>query len=403
MSTDFHLLYVFPESLPLPRARRVQVAHFVRALALVGVRVTLAYVPSAGGHPFSPIGQPVPDNVSLLPLSRGLGWPLERAKIKSHRLFMWRLRRWMVRAKKSGSTPDVVFFRHVKAAAHFVLEFPEQAFIYEAHEVFAETAKPSQRARLQRLENLVLRRARLVLANSQGSAQGVSRAHALTRPVCIMPNGVEYPDSIPDKPWADCRRLIIYAGSLFGWKGVDDLVDAMAHLDGYRVTIIGGSKEQIERLRARQPSTGGVLEFTGQLPQHEVQKRLAAACIAVLPNRPDPDSMFTSPLKLFEYLAAGCAVVATDLPSVREVLGEGDAAWAVPGDPKSLAKAIDLLCQSPEQAKTLGNAGRLLVRQRTWRQRALNLLTMLGETGAPFEARLATVLASGENGQSCAS
>lgn len=396
MSAEFHLLYVFPEPLPLPRARGVQVAHFVRALALAGVHVTLAYVPSAGGHPFAPIGQSVPEKVSLLPLSRGLGWPLEGARIKSHRLFMWRLRRWMLLARRSGTAPDVVFFRHVKAAAHFAEKFPEQPFIYEAHEVFAETAKPSQQARLLRLENIVLTRAALVLANSQGSAEGVSRAHGLVRPVRVLPNGVEYPERIPEKPWMDCRRQIIYAGSLFGWKGVDDLVDAMAYLDGYRVTIIGGSKEQIERLRARQPSTGGLIEYTGQLPQHEVQKRLAAACVAVLPNRPDPDSQFTSPLKLFEYLAAGCAVVATDLPSVREVLGEHDAAWATPGDPESLARAIQAICQSPERASALAATGRQLVRPRTWRQRALSLLVMLRETGAPFKSKLVAVLDDSE-------
>ena len=65
-----HMLYVFPEPLPLPRARGLQVAHFVRALARQGVRLTLAYVPGDEGHPFSPIGYDVPANVTLLPLSR---------------------------------------------------------------------------------------------------------------------------------------------------------------------------------------------------------------------------------------------------------------------------------------------------------------------------------------------
>lgn len=404
MDPSLHLLYVFPEPLPLPRARGVQVAHFLRALAEVGIRITLAYVASGKEHPFSPIGQVVPDNVSLLPLSRGLGWPLAGTGVKSHRLFMWRLGRWIGEASRSRNTPDVVFFRHVKAAAHFARAFPDLPFIYEAHEVFAETAKPSQRARLQSLEQVVLTRAHLVLANSNGSAQGALRAHGLDRPVLVLPNGVDYPAEIPDKQWPDCQHHIIYAGSLFGWKGVDDLVEAIAWLPGHRVTIVGGSAEQVERLRVRQPAEGGELSFTGQLPQHEVQKLLAGACVAVLPNRRDPDSQFTSPLKLFEYMASGCAVVATDLPSVREVLGEDDAAWATPGDPKSLAEAIRSLCQSPERASALGERGRRLVRQRTWRQRAINLLAALAATGEPFAAKLTPVLAqSEEGGASCVS
>jgi glycosyltransferase involved in cell wall biosynthesis len=396
-----HLLYVFPEPLPLPRARGVQVAHFLRALAQVGVRITLAYVASGQEHPFSPIGQSVPENVSLLPLSRGLGWPLGRTGIKSHRLFMWRLGRWIRQAIKAGNVPDIVFFRHVKAAAHFAQAFPDLPFIYEAHEVFAETAKPSQRKRLRALEQIVLTRAHLVLANSHGSAQGALRAHGLDRTILVLPNGVDYPASVPDKPWAECHRHIIYAGSLFGWKGVDDLVDAMAFLDGYQVTIVGGSAEQIERLRDRQPSAGGELVFTGQLPQFEVQKLLANACIAVLPNRPDPDSQFTSPLKLFEYMASGCAVVATDLPSVREVLGEDDAAWATPGDPQALAGAIRSLCQASGRASALGAAARLLVRQRTWQERAMKLLAALSETGEPFRAKLTPIFGPGGESAVC--
>ena len=404
MDSSLHLLYVFPEPLPLPRARGVQVAHFLRALAEVGVRITLAYVANGKEHPFSPIGQNVPDKVTLLPLSRGLGWPLAGTGVKSHRLFMWRLGRWIKQAHQAGNKPDIVFFRHVKAAAHFAQTFPDLPFIYEAHEVFAETAKPSQQARLQKLEQLVLTRAHMILANSQGSAQGALRAHGLARPILVLPNGVDYPVDIPEKPWAECQHHIIYAGSLFGWKGVDDLVDAMAWLTNHRVTIVGGSAEQVERLRSRQSADGGEISCTGQLQQHEVQKLLANACIAVLPNRPDPDSEFTSPLKLFEYMASGCAVVATNLPSVREVLGEEDAAWAMPGNPQSLAEAIRSLCQSPEHARALGGRSRQLVRQRTWRQRAINLLAALAATREPFATKLAPVLvASKEGDKSCVS
>ena len=402
MDPSLHLLYVFPEPLPLPRARGVQVAHFLRALAELGVRITLAYVANGKEHPFSPIGQVVPDNVNLLPLSRGLFWPLVGTGVKSHRLFMWRLGRWIQQARQAGNKPDIVFFRHVKAAAHFAQTFTDLPFIYEAHEVFSETAKPSQQARLQKLEQLVLTRAHMVLANSHGSAQGALRAHALTRPILVLPNGVDYPANIPEKPWPECQRHIIYAGSLFGWKGVDDLVDAMAWLVDHRVTIVGGSSEQIERLQSRQSAGGGEIFFTGQLQQHEVQRLLANACIAVLPNRPDPDSQFTSPLKLFEYMASGCAVIATDLPSVREVLGEADAAWAIPGNPQSLAEAIKSLCLTPEHAHALGRRSRQLVRQRTWRQRAISLLVALAASGENFATKLAPILARNEEGgESC--
>ena len=84
--------------------------------------------------------------------------------------------------------------------------------------------------------------------------------------------------------------------------------------------------------------------------------QLGASCIAVLPNRDDTDSRFTSPIKLFEYMAAGCALVVSDLPSLREVLGQDDAVWTAPGDAASLASAIRALAEDPERARRLAAA-----------------------------------------------
>lgn len=368
-----HILYVFPEPLPLPRARGLQVAHFVRALALCGVRITLAYVTADGGHPFSPIGCDVPDNVTLLPLSRCL-WG---TRIKSNRLFMWRLSRWLRGQEKQRTLPSIVFFRHVKVAAQFARDFPNIPFVYEAHEVFAQTAKPSQQSRLRRLEHFVLDKAVLIVANSKGTADGLTVIHGLMRQLSVLPNAVDYPNSLPKKLWSQSRLHLIYAGSLFGWKGVDDLVQAMEVLPGYRLTIVGGSAEQIERLQARSTKVGGGITYLGQRPQHEVQSLLANACVAILPNRADPDSAFTSPLKLFEYMAAGCAVVATDIPAVRELLGEDGAIWALPGSPVSLAEAVQQVCGRSDGGAGLGEISRNRVRQFTWENRARQLIELI--------------------------
>ncbi len=71
------LLYVFPEPLPLQRARGIQTVHTVAALAAQGADVTLAYVPSSE-DPFTAYSVARPGNVRLLPESRSLPWPLTR-------------------------------------------------------------------------------------------------------------------------------------------------------------------------------------------------------------------------------------------------------------------------------------------------------------------------------------
>jgi glycosyltransferase involved in cell wall biosynthesis len=97
----------------------------------------------------------------------------------------------------------------------------------------------------------------------------------------------------------------------------------------------------------------------------------------VLPNRDEPDSRFTSPIKLFEYMAAGCAVVTSDLPALRDVLSEDDAVWFRPGDPAALAAGIGALARDPERARKLGERLRETARLFTWQARAEKLAKML--------------------------
>ena len=86
-------------------------------------------------------------------------------------------------------------------------------------------------------------------------------------------------------------------------------------------------------------TAGAKPEFRGYVPQQEVMRGLHSACIAVLPNRDDADSRYTSPIKLFEYMAAGCAIVASDLPPLRADLAGDEPVWVRPGDPPTWPRA----------------------------------------------------------------
>ena len=104
---------------------------------------------------------------------------------------------------------------------------------------------------------------------------------------------------------------------------------------------------------------------------------LGTACIAVLPNRDDPDSRFTSPIKLYEYMAAGCAIVASDLPALREVLADDAAVWVKAGDAHSIAQGIRSLADSPDLARAMGERVREQARSLTWQARAEKLAALL--------------------------
>ena len=363
------LLYAFPEPLPLDRARGVQVAHTVADLAQLGVAVELAYVPVPSLHPLAFYGLAVPDGLTLTPLSRSLPWPLGR--VHSNRIFLMRLAGHI-----DASPRAVLFVRHLKLAAMLLKRYPGRKLVYEAHEVFSDTGTVARREANLAMEGLVMRKAALVLANSTATAARLGELHGGRR-IEVLANGVDWSEQLAEKDWPHAGLNIVYAGSLFGWKGVEDLVAAAATLPGCRITIIGGGADQLARLRAQAPSGGAQLEFRGQLPHAEVALALQSACIAVLPNRDEPESRFTSPIKLFEYMAAGCAVVASDLPALRDVLSEDEAAWVRAGDPAALAAAIGALAADPERARRIGGKLREKARAHTWRARAEKLAALL--------------------------
>jgi glycosyltransferase involved in cell wall biosynthesis len=364
------LCYVFPEPLPLPRARGLQAIRTVDALAREGVAVQLAYAAESPEDPFAAYGLAQPRTVELLRLSRRLVWPLQR--IHSNRFFMARLAR-RLRLQR----PDAVMVRHLKAAAMFARSFADIPMLYEAHEIFADTAPVSKRAGHRALEQQVVGAAAGIVTNSGATAERLAALYGGREKMTVIPNGVEWPQALPSKSWNDAALHVIYAGSFFGWKGAADLVAAGALLPGHKITLIGGEPEQIERLRAGTASAQAELSFIERVPHAQVMAALAQACVAVLPNRAEPDSAFTSPIKLFEYMASGCAVVASDLPALREILAPDEAVWFPAGDVPALAAAIRSLCADPARARALGERAREKARRYTWQARAVKLKTVL--------------------------
>lgn len=364
------LLYAFPEPLPLPKARGIQVAWMVDALCAAGIEVTLAHVPADNVHPLTPLGkQQTPGNLKVVPISRH--WPFPLSRWHSVARFTDLLLKWIDR--HPSNRPNVIFVRHLKLAARLLKARPDLPLIYEAHECFFATAPAAKRAALAAQEAYVLANATGVVFISGAVQNALQRLYEITPHQTVLHSGVDLPEAPVEKDWGNCKRHIIYAGSFFGWKGVDDLIDAAASLPGYRITLIGGNAADIARMNERLTLAGAEVELLPCLPADQIMAHLQNACIAVLPNRAEGVSQFTSPLKLFEYMGAGCAVVAADLPSIREVLSPNKATWFRPGDPESLATALRHLVNTPELAQSQGTALRQLAENYTWRSRALSL------------------------------
>lgn len=354
-------------------------------LASAGFTVELAYVPVPDREPLESASLQAPEGLSFLPISRSCPWPLGAfrpfSRWHSVRFFAFRVLR-EIRLRQ----PSVIYVRHLKLAAQLLDRKNLPPLIYEAHEVFADTVATNKRANTEATERMVVRRAAGVVCNSRATSERLVALYGPIRRLLVLPNGVTPPDSLPEKPWMESQRHVVYAGSFFGWKGISDVLMAAQALDGYHITLIGGTEQQIQTLSASRPTTGATLEFLPRLPHPQVMEHLSRSCIALLPNRPEPDSHFTSPIKLFEYMAAGCAIVAADLPPIREILDSDEAAWFTAGKPDALANALRSLGDAPERARVMGARLREKSWDYTWQSRARKLGDFLSTFG-PEDSR----------------
>ena len=123
----------------------------------------------------------------------------------------------------------------------------------------------------------------------------------------------------------------------------------------------------------------GRVEFIGWRKHSLIPLYLRAADLLVLPNKKDGDlsEFYTSPLKMFEYMAAGKPIIATDLPSLREVLNEQNAFFVVPGDSVALARGITMVLNNAMLADRISRQALQEVKNYTWDIRAQQILDFI--------------------------
>lgn len=187
-------------------------------------------------------------------------------------------------------------------------------------------------------------------------------AHSETKPVSRRRLGLKEHD-----------KVALYVGRLDGWKGTETLYAASAHLKGsVSVVVIGGEPSEVISAKKHHPH----INFLGFYPYRELADNLAAGDVLVLPNTgKDRISMkYTSPLKLFAYMASGVPIVASDLPSIREILNETNSLLIPADNPRALADAVTALVEDQELGDRLGAQAKNDVLKYTWNKRAESIL-----------------------------
>lgn len=173
------------------------------------------------------------------------------------------------------------------------------------------------------------------------------------------------------------RAQVCYVGSISAIRGVRELVHACDLLRTPTTLVLAGgfSEPALAAEVAALPGWSRVraLGHLDRAGVAGVMRRSCAGLVTLLPTASYRDAL---PVKMFEYMAAGIPVIASDFPRWRAIVDASECGLCVdPGDPAAIAAAIDRLAGDPELARRLGANGRRAVEQRyNWRQEAQKLI-----------------------------
>jgi glycosyltransferase involved in cell wall biosynthesis len=167
--------------------------------------------------------------------------------------------------------------------------------------------------------------------------------------------------------------IVMFVGSFQPWHGLPELVEAFAQVAARRERarlVLVGDGALSNQIRARATGLGlqDRVVFTGSVPYASVPGMLAVADVAVAPYPKLESELWFSPLKLFEYMAAGKAIVASDVGQISDVLVQGESGVLVEaGSVPALSQALLTLLDDRDARLRLGqNARRTAERSYSW-------------------------------------
>ena len=350
------VLYLYDLPLPAPVAAPIQILHTTRALADAGHTVVTAWAkvkdPAAALEYYGVAPHP---GLSIRPFFSRRTRLLPRGPLR-------RLARGFDVVMSRGETG-------VRAFAALATWPDRPAFVYEAHR--RTVAVPGllsgmSGATAAFLEKRAVQGADGVVGISRGILKALAAEYGSDAPTLALPSGVAPPPE-GDGPGRDID--VLYAGKIERRKGSDVLLDALEKLPAVRLTLVGDA--------------GGIdlptgrVDAVGYVEPSRVRDYFRRAKIGLCPlpkGVSEVSDQFTSPMKIMEMMACGTAIVASDLPSVRETLSDGKNALLVPpNDPAALAAAVRRLLDDPELRGRLTAQALADVAAYTWAERGRKL------------------------------
>jgi len=200
--------------------------------------------------------------------------------------------------------------------------------------------------------------------------------------ILIELNAVEVSDFVSSLSKEDARKKLsipsegkvaVYTGHFYSWKGTETLFEAAKITPSTEFYFVGGTDADVTRVRKEYEEEQNI-HIVGHRPYSEIALWQKAADVLVLPNtaKEKISKYYTSPMKLFEYMASKRPIVASDLPSVREIATEKDVFFVAPDD----YKALSFLITAVKEDEKIDSAFEK-IQNHTWGKRAERILSAI--------------------------
>lgn len=179
-----------------------------------------------------------------------------------------------------------------------------------------------------------------------------------------------------DSPFENRDPIVCYAGTINTIRGEDTMISAMENVDGK--LILAGRQDSDSVIQYNDNKKIYYMGIIGRQEVNELYGKSVAGLVVLKPLHNYIDSL---PVKMFEYMAAGLPVIASDFPLWKQIVEENNCGICVkPDDPKTLSKAIKRLLGNRKLAQQMGINGRnAVLKKYTWRQGEKNLLKLYME------------------------
>lgn len=230
---------------------------------------------------------------------------------------------------------------------------------------------------------------RIICVSEQTKAHLFTTWQVPKEKIAVFPNAVDVQRFRPDATARAAVRadwglrdqpIIIFVGNFLEWQDVKTLLQAFAQTlttrpDAHLILVGDGPTRAAMQQLAVALGIAGAVTFTGLLPHLAIPRLLNAADIAVAPYPHMDQELWHSPMKLFEYMAAGKAIIASNMGQITDILTNNDTGLLVPpGDVAALAAAQQRLISNPDLRKQLGlRAHEVAQQEHDWQHYVLSL------------------------------